>query len=88
MVARASRRTMGRVRWPVGVVDPEVARFVDLERGTPEQICGLCFMTTVSMRIPAVCVPDELTTLHDQPPRLGEISGIGLTGMYVGCDGK
>ena len=65
MVAGASRRTMGRVRWSVGVVDPEVACFVDLERGTPEQIRSLGFVTTESMRIPAVCISDELTTLAD-----------------------
>jgi hypothetical protein len=58
MTARASRWSMGRVRWSVGVVDPEVARFADLERGTPEQFRGLCFVTTEPMRISAVCVSD------------------------------
>ncbi|WP_268760289.1 hypothetical protein [Caballeronia mineralivorans] len=42
----------------MNVVDPEVARFIELERGTPEQFRGLCFVTTESMRISAVCVYD------------------------------
>lgn len=58
MAARPSRRSMGRVRWSVGVVDPEVACFIELERGTPEQFRGLCFVTTESMRISAVCISD------------------------------
>jgi hypothetical protein len=58
MAARPSLRSMGRTRWSVNVVDPEVARFIELERGTPEQFRGLYFVTTESMRISAVCVSD------------------------------
>ncbi|SAL71900.1 hypothetical protein AWB69_08717 [Caballeronia udeis] len=58
MVARASSRSMGRVRWPVSVVDPEGVGFVKLERGTSEQFGGLCFVTTESMRISPVCVSE------------------------------
>lgn len=63
-------------------------RFVELERGTPEQGRGPCFMTTKSMRIPAVCVSDQLAALVDQLPCLGQVRRIGLTGMHFGCGGK
>jgi hypothetical protein len=42
----------------VNVVGPEVARFIELERGTPEQVRSPYFVTTESMRISAVCVSD------------------------------
>jgi hypothetical protein len=58
MAARPSRRPMGRTRWSGNVVDPEVARFIELERGTPEQFRGLYFVTTESMRILVVGVSD------------------------------
>jgi hypothetical protein len=87
--ARASRRrAMRGARKFVRVVQPEVVRFVELERGEPEQLRGLCFVTAESMRVPPVCVSDYLAALANQPPCLAEINRIGLTSMCVGRDGK
>ena len=58
MATRPSLRSLGRTRWSVNVVGPEVASFIELERGTPEQVRSPYFVTTESMRISAVCVSD------------------------------